>query len=533
MCKQADIWVAYIDMELDLNEFVAAEGLFGQSLKDVLNVQLWTVYLDYIRRRNDLSDSSGQARQTVNQAYEFVLDNVGLDKDSGKIWQDYIHFIRYGPGTIGGSGWQDQQKMDQLRKAYQRAICVPISNVNTLWKEYDQFEMGLNKVTGRKFLAERSPSYMSAKSANTGLENMTRGLRRINLPRLPPVPGFDGDVEYMEQVDLWKKWIAWEKSDPLDIQTDEPALFKKRVLYVYKQALMALRFWPELWVDAAEWCFDNQVVEDGQDKGLDFLLRGITANPESILLALKHADRIELTFPVEEGDQAKITRGKAVRAPYDKILDTLYSLSKSLKEREKMDLAKIEEAFATADKTRAQLADNGYEDDDDARSGTADQDEAKTKARDEKMSLVRQGVSAQLDLLSKSLTFVWIALARAMRRIQGKGDPRAPVGGLRQIFHDARTRGRLGSEIYVAIAKMEWKCYNEKAGGKIFERGSKLFPEDPYFMIEYIKYMIAHNDITSKFNALPSTTTVVCTCNADPDTASQTPESSSRHASTG
>ncbi len=96
-------------------------------------------------------------------------ENVGLDKDSGKIWLDYIQFIRFGPGTIGGSGWQDQQKMDQLRKAYQRAICVPISNVNILWKEYDQFEMGLNKMTGRKFLAERSPAYMSAKSANTAL----------------------------------------------------------------------------------------------------------------------------------------------------------------------------------------------------------------------------------------------------------------------------------------------------------------------------------------------------------------------------
>jgi len=477
-------------MELDNSDFVAAEALFGKSLKDVLHVQLWTVYLDYIRRRNDLTDTSGQGRLTVSQAYEFVLDNVGIDKDSGRIWQDYIQFIRLGPGTIGGSGWQDQQKMDQLRKAYQRAICVPISNVNTLWKEYDQFEMGLNKMTGRKFLAERSPAYMTAKSANTALENITRGLRRSNLPRLPPAPGFEGDLDYAEQVDLWRKWIAWEKSDPLELKSDEPELLRQRILYCYKQALMALRFWPEMYVDAAEWCFENNVTEDGKDKGMDFLLRGVAANPESILLALKHADRIELTYPAEDSVAAKVAQGKAVREPYDKILGTLYGLSKSLKEKEKADIQRIEEAAAAATSPGSQ--------DEDEDEDVAAEREAKTKAKEEQIALVRHGISAQLDLLSKSLTFVWTALARAMRRIQGKGDLKGELGGLRGVFQDARVKGRLGGEIYVAIAKMEWKCYNDKAGGKIFDRGARLFPEDPYFMIEYIKYLIAHNDITSE-----------------------------------
>lgn len=90
---------------------------------------------------------SGNARQVVSQAYDFVLQNIGIDKDSGIIWQDYVKFIRDGPGQVGGSNWQDQQKMDALRKAYQRSICVPTQAVNTLWKEYDAFEMGLNKLT--------------------------------------------------------------------------------------------------------------------------------------------------------------------------------------------------------------------------------------------------------------------------------------------------------------------------------------------------------------------------------------------------
>lgn len=482
-------------MELGMNNFVETERLFGMCLLNTPNVNLWTKYLDYIRRRNDLNDSTGQARQVVAQSYEFVIDNIGCDKDSGKIWAEYIQFIKFGPGTVGGSSWQDQQKMDQLRKAYQRAICVPMQNVNTLWKEYDQFEMGLNKTTGRKFLAEKSPAYMSAKSANTALENVTRGLHRTNLPRLPPAPGFDGDVEYMDQVEIWKRWIAFEKSDPLDIKTDEPELFRKRILYAYKQALMALRFWPEMWVDAAEWCFENDITKDGADVGLDLLHQGIAANPESVLLALKLADRIESTYPIEENDEAKIARGQAVREPYNKVLDTLYDLIKALKDREERQINKIKEAAAQAASAASAQSKADFDDDDEQ--AQAASEKARKEQTEKQLEAVKQGFAAQTQLLSRTVSFVWIALTRAMRRIQGKGKPGTALGGMRQVFSDARPRGKLTSDVYVAVAQLEWTVYKEPAGAKIFERGAKLFPEDENFMVEYLKFLHSRDDFTN------------------------------------
>ena len=486
--SQADIWIEYLDLELSLNDFPRAEGIFGKCLMTTPNVNLWTRYLDYIRRRNDLNDSSGKARQTVSQAYDFVIDNIGLDKDSGKIWAEYIQFIKFGPGTVGGNQWQDQQKMDQLRKAYQRAICVPISNVNTLWKEYDQFEMGLNKLTGRKYLSEKSPSYMSAKSANTALEHITRGLNRTNLPRLPPAPGFDGDQEFMEQVEIWKKWVAWEKSDPLDLKDDkdQPGLYQKRILYVYNQALMALRFWPEMWVDAAQWCFDNNITtvengvpKDGNANGMDFLTRGIEANPESVLLAFKLADHIESTYPIEENDESKIAFGEAVRVPYDRVLDTLYAMVKNLKEKEAAQVAKLQQM------TAAQESNN--EDGD----GPAD------NIPKAPIEAIQKGYAAQVQLLSRMISFVWIAVIRAMRRIQGKGAINAPLGGMRKAFHDARARGRLTSDVYVVVAQLEWNIYKDPAGGRIFDRGAKLFPEDENFALENIKHLHSKDDHTN------------------------------------
>ncbi|KAF5541332.1 mRNA 3 end-processing RNA14 [Fusarium phyllophilum] len=484
--QAADVWVEWIEMELGLDNFVDAEQLFGRCLMTVPNVKLWTVYLNYIRRRNDLNnDPSGQARRTITQSYEFVIDNIGVDRDSGNIWQDYVQFVKNGPGQIGGTGWQDQQKMDQLRKVYQRAISVPMLTVNNLWKEYDQFEMGLNKMTGRKFIQERSPGYMSAKSANIALDNITRHLRRTNLARLPPAPGFDGDQEFRDQVELWKKWIAWEKEDPLVLKTDEPKTYNQRVLYVYKQALMALRFWPEIWVDAAEWCFQNDIRENDKELGTELLLEGIRANRESVLLALKHADHIEVNYPGKEVDKAEFAQ--AVRKPYDDVLETLYEMGDKVKEREKLEVSTLRQA-AAQDLVQASIEHNDDNDDE-------EDSKPKRSPMEERILAIQRGYAAETQLLSRTISYVWIALARAMRRIQGKGNQ--SEGGLRKVFTDARQKGRLTSDVYVAVALLESVVYKDPVGAKIFERGARLFPNDEMFMIEYLKYLHSKDDTTN------------------------------------
>ena len=88
---------------------------------------------------------------------------------------------------------------------------------------------------------------MTARSSSIALENITRDLVRTTRPRLPPALGFEGDAEYVKQVEIWKRWINWEKEDPLVLKDEDPAAYKARVVYTYKQALMALRFWPEMW----------------------------------------------------------------------------------------------------------------------------------------------------------------------------------------------------------------------------------------------------------------------------------------------
>ncbi|KAH0537258.1 mRNA 3'-end-processing protein rna14 [Glutinoglossum americanum] len=505
----AELWVAYANMELGSNNLWHVEQIFGKALLKVPNVQLWSVYMDYVRRRNNLTtDTTSNARTIISQAYDFVIENVGQDRDSGRLWQDYIAFIKSGPGVVGGTSWQDQQKMDLLRKAYQRAICIPIQGVDMLWKEYDAFEKGLNKITGRKFLQEKSPAYMSARGAFIELNNITQGLNRTTLPRLPPALGFEGDEEYLKQVEIWKRWVQWEKDDPLVLKEEDPVAYKARMLYVFKQAIMALRFWPEIWFDASEFCFQEGLEKEGND----FLTQGIEANPESCLLAFKHADRLETTLPVEEGDEGLKRRGAAVREPYDKLLDASYELIAKIKARETQDIARIEDAPVIA---RQSTPNAGRGDDDDDEGNEADAD-AKRAAKEVQTRALKDGNAVRTQLLSKTISFTWIALMRAMRRVQGKGKVHSEVGGSRQIFTDARRRGRLTSDVYVASALLEHHCYKDTAATKIFERGAKLFPDDANFALEYLKHLIAINDITNARAVFETTVSKMSQKNAKP-----------------
>jgi cleavage stimulation factor subunit 3 len=335
---------------------------------------------------------------------------------------------------------------------------------------------------------------MTARSANTALENVTRGLVRTNLPRLPPALGFEGDQEYLQQVELWRRWIKWEQEDPLVLKDEDLQAYKQRVLYVYKQAVMALRFWPEIWVEAAEWCFANGVEKDGKDVGTEFLTQGISANPESCLLAFKHADRLETVLPMEEGEEGLARRGAAVREPYDRLQDALYELLKKLKVRETLEIARIEES-ASLDAAITSVIEKVEEDEDDI--DRIDK-EARETARANQLKAVKDGYAMQTQLLSRTISFSWIALMRAMRRVQGKGKVGALVGGSRQILNDARAKGRITSDVYVASALIEHNVYKDPAGTKIFERGAKLFPEDEGFILEYLKHLLSIGDTTSK-----------------------------------
>jgi phytoene dehydrogenase-like protein len=90
------------------------------------------------------SANQSSPRDVIKRAYEFALRFVGQDRDAGEIWKDYIEYVKADPTATEREA---QEKMDLLRSVYRRAVQIPLDNLEQIWREWDAFENGLNKVT--------------------------------------------------------------------------------------------------------------------------------------------------------------------------------------------------------------------------------------------------------------------------------------------------------------------------------------------------------------------------------------------------
>ncbi|KAG0133404.1 hypothetical protein HOY82DRAFT_641051 [Tuber indicum] len=451
----ADQWISYLQH---------VERIFQMSLFNVPNVVLRSMYLDYIRRQYNLTrDTGGKASAVVNQCYELLLNNVGFDREAGGIWTEYIEF------------GQNQQKVDTLRKVYQWAVTMPVQGVELLWKEYILLEQGLNKLTARKHLQEYSPMFITTRYCLNEQSKITKGLRLDTLSRLAPSPGYAGFQDYTNKVELRIRWIQWEKGEPL-VAKEDPAGLRTRIIHVFNEALMALRFWPEMWFDAAEWCFANGI----DNQGGEFLNQGTVANPGSCILYFKYAERLEATTIIEGGEEALIRKGELVRKPHDQLRNRLYELVRKIELNEKEDPALIADAF--------ELTNPLYE--------RANRMTASWAAKDAKVATLRNSTKAQLQVMTETISTVWINLIRAIGRVQGHGKVIEPLGGSRQIFAGARKSGNINRDVYLASSLIEYHCNKYPAALKIFGRGMRIFPEDENFVLEYLRFLVAINDIT-------------------------------------
>lgn len=267
--------LALINLELALSNFPAVEALFGTALKGssgeitaAADVSIWKAYLHYARRQHPVAEgapNSDQARTTITQAYEFALSQCGTDRESGEIWQEYITFTSEGPNK---NTWDAAQVTDNLRKIYSRAVRIPLNNVEALWKAYDAWENAQSKATAKKHLAERSPAYMTARTALRELRNLTEPLPH---PVLPVQPTFSDEDRRL--VAAWKAYLKWEEGNPLVIEDKE--VLDQRIGYALRKCLGEMRHFPELWHFAA-----NYYIGSGNfDEAAGVLQAGVDACP--------------------------------------------------------------------------------------------------------------------------------------------------------------------------------------------------------------------------------------------------------------
>uniref|UniRef100_A0A1I8A424 Suf domain-containing protein n=1 Tax=Steinernema glaseri TaxID=37863 RepID=A0A1I8A424_9BILA len=301
-------WKAYIEHEMRSKNFENVEALFAKCLVPVLNIDLWKCYLHYIRETKGRLQSF---RETMAKAYDFAIEKVGLDLNASSIYLDYIAFLRSVPAV---GQYAENQRILAVRKVYQRAVVTPMLNLESMWLDYCAYEKSVNSQLAEKLISERTKDYQNARRVAKTLEGMTRGINRQAAVSVPP----RGTSTEVKQVDLWKKYIEWEKNNPLE--TEDHVQLSKRVTYAYEQALLCLGYYPDIWFDAAAFLQGTmqRLMEKG-DVNVAVTVKEIRSLYERAISGLmRESQLIYFAYADFEEERREFTNVKAI---YDRLLE--------------------------------------------------------------------------------------------------------------------------------------------------------------------------------------------------------------------
>ncbi|KAL4253804.1 mRNA 3'-end-processing protein RNA14 [Abortiporus biennis] len=472
--------IAYINYVLESpnsNKFQHVVTLFNKFLKTSPFVDLWKFYLSYVRKMN----AGPNSRDTIRKAYEYALNHIGHDKDSSEIWMDYIQFLKAGEAA---NPWDEGQKMDAIRKAYQRAVQTPIDNVSRVWEDYQEFENNLSKITAKKYLSDLQASHMQARTVLHTLQQehlsflfpppppAKAGRPAIWLPRPPTFNSGDRAL-----VGRWRKYLKWEEGNPLAIDEKDKTQLHTRIQSVYRKAVVRMRFFPEIWFMAFYWTSslgDDQGLTENKrkekkDEAYNILKSGIEANPDSFVLNFKYAEVLEINGKLPE-----------VHEVYKKFLDV-----------QRQNLEKLDAEIA-ANSANTSLDSNlppGI--------STPVGSQPQSQGSSQNTSFSSQssdGPPSRSKELAEQRTHyggTWIWYMRFARRAE-------TLQLARQIFGRARRDKWTPWEVYEAAALMEYHCTKATdVATRIFEKGLENFPDEVEFALRYLGFLISINDDTN------------------------------------
>lgn len=278
------LWYSYAQFEYRLNNTPELEAIFAGALKNVLDLRLWRLYLQHVRRINRTIPSADSAA-IVMKAYEFCLSNIGHDIYSGATWLEYVEWLK-GLG-MPESDYERQGRIDQLRKVYVRALSIPLDGLEHIWHSYDHFETTHNKVAAKKMLADRSATYMHCRSLVKELKDIVDGIDREWMA----VESLEQDERWQDRLIAWMRWIDWERRNSAKL---DKLSVHNRVLYAFRRAIACCKYIPEIWMALLLHVEENSSLSTPSDlQPTSLLKQAVEFNPKSLILSFTLIDRLD------------------------------------------------------------------------------------------------------------------------------------------------------------------------------------------------------------------------------------------------
>nr|CAB3234132.1 cleavage stimulation factor subunit 3 [Phallusia mammillata] len=301
-------WKIYIEHEMKSRNYEKVEKLFQRCLMRVLNIDLWKCYLTYVR---ETKSGLSSYREKMAQAYDFALEKIGMDIMSYQIWSDYVSFLK---SVEAVGSYAENQRITAVRRVYQRGCVNPMINIEQLWREYAQYEQGINPIIAKKMVDDKTREYSNARRAAKELEAMTRSLQRHN-PATPP----NGSSEESRQVMLWKKYIDWEKSNPM--RSEDATYISKRVMFAYEQSLLCLGHHPDVWYEASQYLSStSKLMQEKGDTNSSKILSDESSSLYERAISSVMKDNTLIHFAYADFEESRMKHDK-VHTIYQRLLD--------------------------------------------------------------------------------------------------------------------------------------------------------------------------------------------------------------------
>ncbi|KAI9178755.1 mRNA 3'-end-processing protein rna14 [Blastocladiella emersonii ATCC 22665] len=448
------IWSMYIDFTVHTarDDHEAISRLFARSLRAVHSLDLYRVYLQYIRKQHPFNGSElevAHARSVVIQAYEFVLGDVAHDRDVGPLWLEYIALLK----TVAVSNqFEEQRKLDELSAVYQRAIAFPHANVEPIWREWEVFENGRNKLAARKIIQDRVQTFVASRNGFRALRSFWDAVDKF--APVTTAPTFASAEK--AQLAAWRALIDWEKGNALKI--DDPNVRYARVAWAYWQAIGAMTRFPELWYEFAAFAS----AAGRPDDALNILKSAADVCDGSYLVHFSLADMYEA-----KGDKPNCT------ATYERLVAYWTAKAETLIKQHALT---PEEAAALPSAVAA------------AQGGTPIDTERLADAD-----------RAALDEARHAVSLAWIMYMRMAARTGG-------VGEMRGVFRRARNPDTRTWQVIVASALLEYHRGPSESAltvpKKIFAFACQAFPADPAPVLAFADWLLGTRDHVNAVSTL-------------------------------
>ncbi|GLC43801.1 hypothetical protein PLESTM_001520900 [Pleodorina starrii] len=327
---KADLWCKYSELELAAGNMSGLKSIFQRCLIAVPCLELWGLYMKFIRRSNKSKGAEGVVE--IRNALEFTLERAGQDINSGPFWQDLLQLLQSAkPGSPeftalfpqAMSGQEDNARMAAMRRVFQQAVSVPHHHLDGMWRDYQRFENdnGPNKQFAKKVLDEWSPRYQAAKAVYRERRKRASALSYA----LWPLPPGKGGLLQEQQATLWREYLTYERSNPQGL---DPPVLSSRVSLAFDQALICFLYLPDFWLDYADWHTGCGRPEAAAAS----LTKGQAALPQCLQLRMLAADLHERTGSPEQAvaiyeglavnleQQQAVTRGSVSAAEAGPLL---------------------------------------------------------------------------------------------------------------------------------------------------------------------------------------------------------------------